>query len=74
MKFTSERLKQELSTIIDPFFAGQLVDSYVEMMQRFYAGDWKPSELDSTSIAQVFQPLSDQLRAELLAEYAAWSM
>jgi len=46
MKMTSERLKQELSTIVAPFLAGQLVSSYTEMMQRFYAGDWKPSELD----------------------------
>lgn len=46
MKFTPERLQQELSTIIDPFFAEQLASSYIEMMQRFYSGDWKPSELD----------------------------
>lgn len=52
MKITSERLKQELSTIVDPFLARQLVTSYTEMMQRFYAGDWKPSELDGGQFSE----------------------
>src|SRR5260370_21351256 len=52
MKISSERLKQDLSIIIDPFLAGQLVSSYTEMMQRFYAGDWKPSELDGGTFGE----------------------
>lgn len=46
MKITPEKLQQDLAAIIDPFFARQLVTSYIEMMQRYYVGDWKPSELD----------------------------
>ena len=46
MKFTPEKLTNELAAIIDPFLARQVVNSYIEMMQRFYAGDWRPSELD----------------------------
>lgn len=46
MKITPERIQQDLAAVVDPFFAKQLVTSYIEMMQRYYAGDWKPSELD----------------------------
>lgn len=52
MKITPEKLKQELSTIIDPFLAVQLVTSYLDMMQRFYVGDWKPSELDGGQFSE----------------------
>ena len=46
MKITSEQLKQDISAFIEPSLATQLVDSYIDMQQRFYAGDWMPSELD----------------------------
>lgn len=46
MKTTPEKLQQDLAAVVDPFFARQLVTSYIEMMQRYYAGDWKPSQLD----------------------------
>lgn len=45
MNITSEQLKQDIAAFIDPSLASQLVDSYTHMQQRFYAGDWKPSEL-----------------------------
>jgi hypothetical protein len=46
VKKTSDELKKDLSAIIDPAVAKVLIDSYAEMQQRYYAGDWKPSELD----------------------------
>ncbi len=46
MKISPEQLKQDISAIIDPNLAQQLVDSYINMQQRYYAGDWKFAELD----------------------------
>ncbi|WP_414573997.1 hypothetical protein [Nostoc sp. CCY 9925] len=46
MRRTSQQLIQELSTIIDFHFAHAVVECYVEMQQRFLAGDWQPTELD----------------------------
>ncbi len=46
MKITADQLKHDISAIIDPTLAQLLVDSYTNMQQRYYAGDWKPAELD----------------------------
>ncbi len=46
MKISPEQLKHDLSAIIDPFLAEQLINSYINMQQRYSAGDWKPAELD----------------------------
>ncbi|SRR6266487_6482365 len=46
MKIAAEQLKQDIAAIVDPVLAQQLIDSYTKMQQRFYAGDWKPAELD----------------------------
>src|SRR5947209_5732269 len=46
MKITPEQLKQDLAAVVDSTFATQIVDSYTKMQQRYYAGDWQPSELD----------------------------
>lgn len=46
MKITPEQLQQDLSAVIDPALAKQLVESYTQMRQRYYAGDWQPSELN----------------------------
>ncbi|MBE9209963.1 hypothetical protein IQ244_26410 [Nostoc sp. LEGE 06077] len=46
MRRTSEQLIQELSKIVDAHFAHAVVECYVEMQQRFLAGDWQPAELD----------------------------
>lgn len=53
MKISPEKLKQDLAVVVDPAFAVQLVDSYTEMQQRFYAGDWQPSELDGGYFCEV---------------------
>jgi hypothetical protein len=49
---TTPRLIQELSTIIDPALARAAVENYVEMQQRFLAGDWKPAELDGGRLCE----------------------
>ncbi len=46
MKISPKQLKHDLSAIIDQFLAEQLITSYINMQQRYYAGDWKPAELD----------------------------
>jgi len=46
VKITSDQLKRELAASIDSSLAEQLVNSYTKMQQRYYAGDWQPSELD----------------------------
>ncbi|WP_026733286.1 hypothetical protein [Fischerella sp. PCC 9605] len=46
MQLTSHQLIQELSKIVDPNLAHAVVECYVEMQQRFLAGDWQPTELD----------------------------
>jgi hypothetical protein len=43
---TPDQLKGDLAKIIDPALATVLVDSYREMQQRYYAGDWDPTEFD----------------------------
>src|SRR5579859_6463951 len=46
MRIPPDQLKADLAAVIDPALATVLVDHYLEMQQRYYAGDWKPSELD----------------------------
>ncbi len=52
MKLSPAQLTVELSSAIDPTFAKQIVDSYVEMQNRFLAGDWKPTELDDGRLCE----------------------
>jgi hypothetical protein len=46
MKAIAEQLKRDIAASVDPIFAEQLVVSYLEMQQRYYAGDWGPTELN----------------------------
>jgi hypothetical protein len=43
---TPEQLKREIAVLVDATFAEMIVNSYLEMQQRYYAGDWGPAELD----------------------------
>jgi hypothetical protein len=52
MKFTPQNLIHQLSTILDADLARAVVESYVEMQQRFLAGDWKPAELDGGRLCE----------------------
>ncbi len=52
MRFTPHQLISQLSALIDPVLARAVVESYVEMQQRFLAGDWKPAELDSGRLCE----------------------
>lgn len=53
MSLTPKELITELSGIIDPALAQGLLESYVQMQQRFLAGDWKPAELDGGRLCEV---------------------
>ncbi|HEX6544561.1 MAG TPA: hypothetical protein VF040_22570 [Ktedonobacterales bacterium] len=46
MTFSRSALESDLSAIIGSALAKQIVGSYVEMQQRYTAGDWLPTELD----------------------------
>src|SRR6476646_6033685 len=46
MDVSQTSLKSDLTAIVGAEVAAQLIDSYAEMLRRFFAGDWKPSELD----------------------------
>jgi hypothetical protein len=52
MTLTAKQLASELAMVADPSFASAIVDSYVEMQQRFFAGDWKPAELDGGRLCE----------------------
>jgi hypothetical protein len=49
---TANNLITELGAVVDPAFAHAIVESYVEMQQRFLAGDWKPAELDGGRLCE----------------------
>ena len=52
MSISAAQLVAELSTVVDAAFAQAAVESYVEMQQRFLAGDWKPAELDGGRLCE----------------------
>ena len=52
MPHSSNDLITELARSIDPSFADAVVSSYVEMQQRFLAGDWQPAELDGGRLCE----------------------
>lgn len=61
MPLSSKQLTDELAKVVDPSFASAIVDSYVEMQQRFFAGDWQPSELDGGRLCEAVSRASYQL-------------
>ncbi len=52
MNISKDQLAIELAAVVDPAFAQAIVDGYVEMQQRFLAGDWKPAELDGGRLCE----------------------
>jgi hypothetical protein len=68
MKITPEQLKQDIAAVIDPSLAKQLVDSYTKMQQRYYAGDWQPSELDGGQFCEAIARAIYQLDAGMLTD------
>lgn len=52
MGISPAQLITELSATVDGAFAQAIVESYVEMQQRFLAGDWKPAELDGGRLCE----------------------
>ena len=61
MPLTAAQLATELAKIIDPSFATAIVDSYTHLEQRFYAGDWQPTELDSGRLCEAIARATYQL-------------
>lgn len=52
MSLTTKELIADLSAIVDPALATAVVESFVELQQRFLAGDWKPAELDGGRLCE----------------------
>lgn len=52
MKITSDQLINELANVVDYRFAEGAVNSYVEMLRRFLAGDWQPTEVDAGRLCE----------------------
>jgi hypothetical protein len=52
MGVSAAQLITELSSPVDAAFARAIVESYIEMQQRFLAGDWKPAELDGGRLCE----------------------
>lgn len=52
MQVKAEELVQQLSGVVDSTLARAAVESYIEMQQRFLAGDWKPAELDGGRLCE----------------------
>lgn len=63
MAISTAQLVTELSMAVDPTFAQAIVESYVEMQQRFLAGDWKPAELDGGRLSEAVSRALYQLDA-----------
>lgn len=46
MSISRATLENDLTAIVGSTLSAQIIDSYVEMQQRYTAGDWLPTELD----------------------------
>lgn len=60
---TAPQLITELSTIVDFSLAKSAVEDYVDMQQRFLAGDWKPTELNGGRLCEAVARCIHQLDA-----------
>ena len=61
MPLSAKQLTAELAKGIDASLADAVVSSYVEMQQRFFAGDWQPSELDGGRLCEAISRALYQL-------------
>lgn len=52
MKLTNQQLIKQLAAVVDLDLARAAVECYVEMQQRFLAGDWQPTELDGGRLCE----------------------
>ena len=61
MRLSKAQLIAELSKNVDPSFTSAIMDSYIDMQQRFMAGAWKPAELDGGRLCEGIARALDQL-------------
>ena len=52
MRVSRQQIIQDLSKFVDPKLAEASVTSYIEMQQRFLAGDWAPAELNGGRLCE----------------------
>jgi hypothetical protein len=68
MKLTPDELVRQLSPGLSAPLAEAAIASYVEMEQRFIAGDWKPAELDGGRLCEAISRCLYQLDAGIVSE------
>ena len=61
MPLSAKQLIAELAKGVDAALAQAVVCSYIEMQQRFFAGDWQPSELDGGRLCEAISRALYQL-------------
>src|SRR5438128_906798 len=61
MTLTVPQMISEISLVVDASLAKAAVESYVEMQQRFLAGDWQPTELDGGRLCEAIARCLHQL-------------
>lgn len=66
MRLTPEYIVHNLSTVIDATLADLIVTSYSNMQQRYYAGDWMPSELNGGKFCEAIVRAIYQLDSSTL--------
>jgi hypothetical protein len=58
---TPDQFAKDLAATVDPLLSRQIIESYVEMQQRYLAGDWKPTELDGGRLCEAASRIMYQL-------------
>lgn len=66
MALSANQLESELAKVVDPSFAHSIVESYMELEQRFLAGDWKPAELDGGRLCEAISRALYQLDSSVI--------
>jgi hypothetical protein len=66
MTLSAKQLTDELAKVVDPALAEAAVSSYVEMQQRFLAGDWQPTELDGGRLCEAIARACYQLDSGII--------
>lgn len=63
MRLTPQQLITQLSTVLDASLVRLGIESYIEMQQRFLAGDWQPAELDGGRLCEAISRCLYQMDA-----------
>ena len=68
MPLSAQQLTTELCSLLDSANATAAVESYQEMQQRFFAGDWQPTELDGGRLCEAVARCIYQLDSRTITQ------